>query len=327
MKKTHWIFTAIIGGLAAALLHASVLTLTPLSALLFYLAPLPLFIVGFSGGWVTAAISAAVGGGVLAGLSGGKAGLFFLIASAAGPVILTRLALIHRPATAGGSEGEAAHGGVEWYPEGRLLLWAAVLAGALLTLVILLIGPDAESFRAALKELSAKFAEPLLKDMPAQQRPGFAQLVDFLAVLAPVASAAALLVALMANMLLASRLLKTFGMSLRPWAPFSSLAFPRLAGVALAGAGALSLMPGTAGLIGSVYAAPLCTAFAILGLAVIHYLLLNHSARVPLLAGLYAVLILLSWIVMVPLIALGVAELGFNLRARSRPLPPVNRNS
>jgi Predicted membrane protein (DUF2232) len=324
--KHNRFLIAIIGGLAAALLHASVVTLTPLSALLFYLAPLPLFIVGLSFGWLPAAMSAAIGGGVLSGLWGVKTGAFFLIASAAGPVILTRLALINRPATAGGNEGEASDGRLLWYPEGRLLLWAAGLAGALLTLVILIMGPDAESFRAQLKTISEKFATALLTELPAQQQQGLAQFIDFLVMLAPMASAAAWLVAMTVNLLLASRLLKAWGMAIRPWAPFSSLKFPRLSAVALAGACALSLMPGTAGLIGSVYAAPLCTAFAILGLAVLHFLLLGHSARVPILAGLYGVLILLSWIVMVPLIALGLAELGWNLRARLRPLPPNNRN-
>jgi len=60
---------------------------------------------------------------------------------------------------------------------------------------------------------------------------------------------------------------------------------------------------------------------------VIHYLLLDHPARTALLAGLYVALVLLSWLVVLPLIALGIVETGFNLRARSKPLPPVNRNT
>jgi hypothetical protein len=327
VKKSNRILIAIVGGLAAALLHASVAALTPLSALLFYLAPLPLFMVGFSQGWTGALASAAVGGGVLGAISGAKTALFFLAASALGPVLLTKLAFINRPAASSGSEGEAHGSGVQWYPEGRLILWAAALSGALLTLVILFLGPDAESFRATLKEIAAKLADPLQKNLPAEQRAGFAQLVDFMVMLAPVASAATWLVAMTINLYLASRLLKRWGLSLRPWSPFHSLAFPRKAGAALAAACALSLMPGTAGLLGTVYAAPLCAAFAILGLAVVHFLLVDHTARVALLAGLYAALILLSWIVMLPLIALGLAELGWNIRARYRSQHPLNRKS
>jgi hypothetical protein len=288
---------------------------------------LPLFIVGLGQGWIPAAVGAAVGSGALATLWGAKAGLFFLIATAAGPVILSRLALIHRSATKAGLEGEASQGNMQWYPEGRLLLWAAALAGVLLTLVIILVGPDAETFQATLRDWSTKFAEPMFSGIPEGQRSGFTQLVDFIVALAPVASAAAWLVAIMGNLLLASRMLKAWGLSIRPWSPFSSLTFPRTAAVGLAASCAASFLPGTAGLIGSVFAAPLCTAFAILGLAVIHHLLLQHPARVPLLAGLYAALILLSWIVLLPLLVLGVADLGWNLRKRSSPLPPVNRNS
>jgi len=321
MKRSNWILMAIIAGLAAALLHASIVALTPLSALLFYLAPLPLFLIGLATGWTAALIGSAAGGVALSAFWGTKTGLFFLLTTAAGPVVLSKLAAISRPAAAQAREGEVRDKGLEWYPEGRLLLWIAAMAGALLTLVILIMGPDAESFRAALKELSARLAEPLLKTLPAQQRTGLNELVDFLVLIAPVASAAAWFAAMTVNLLLSTQLLARWGKSPRPWAPFSSLAFPRAAGVALAAACALSLFPGTVGLIGSVFAAPLLSAFAVLGLAVVHALLLGHSARVALLAGLYVALILLSWIALLPLLALGVAELGWNLRSRFKALP------
>jgi hypothetical protein len=321
MKRSNWILFAIMTGLAAALLHASIVALTPLSAFLFYLAPLPLFLIGLSSGWVAALIGAAAGAGALTGFWGSKTGLFFLLATAAGPVVLSRLALINREAAAEAKEGEVRHKGLEWYPEGRLLLWTAAMAGALLTLVILVMGPDAESFRAALKELSTKLAEPLLKTLPPQQQTGLDDLVDFLVLIAPIASAAAWFGAMTVNLLLGAQLLTRWGKSLRPWSAFSSLTFPRKAGVALAGACALSLFPGTLGLIGSVFAAPLCSAFAVLGLAVVHAVLAGHAARVALLVGLYTALILLSWIVLLPLLALGVAELGWNLRARFGALP------
>jgi hypothetical protein len=326
MKGTHWTVVAILAGVAAAALHASIVMLTPLAAVLFYLAPLPLFVVGLGHGPVSAALGSVVGGAALAALWGAKAGLFFLAFAALGPLILSRLALISRPSAGAGHEGEAVARGVEWYPEGRLALWTALFAGALLTLVILIVGPDADNFYATLKELSTRFVEPIMKDMPEQQRPGFAQMIDVIVKLAAPASAAAWFAAMTINLIIASRLVGRWGISLRPWAPFASLAFPRRASLVVAVFGAVSLLPGTAGLIGSVFVAPFSAAFAMLGLAVIHHLLINHAARVPLLVGLYAALVLLSWLVMLPLVALGLAETGFNLRARSKPLPPVNRN-
>jgi hypothetical protein len=35
----------------------------------------------------------------------------------------------------------------------------------------------------------------------------------------------------------------------------------------------------------------------------------------------------MSWILVLPLIALGLAELGLNLRARFKPLPPVKHRN
>jgi hypothetical protein len=321
VKRSNWIVIAIISGLAAAVLHASVAS--PLSALLFYITPLPLLIAGLSFGWPAALLGGAIGAGALVALWGIKTGLFFLAASAAGPVILSWLALINRKAEGRGSEGEASAQGVQWYPEGRLVLWAAGMAGVLLTLVILALGPDAESFQARLSEAAANISQSLSADIPAEQKAEFGRWIDFLMKLAPGVSAAAWLAGMTLNLMISSRILTRLKMSPRPWAPFSSLSFPRRAGLALAGVCALSLMPGTAGLIGLVFAAPLLTAFAILGLAVVHHLLIGHSARVPMLTGLYAALMLFSWVLALPLIALGIAELGLGVRARLKPLPPV----
>jgi hypothetical protein len=319
MKRSNWILIAIMAGLATALLHASFVALTPLSFLLFYLAPLPLFLIGLSSGWVAALIGAAASAGALTVFWGAKIGLFFLLSTAVGPVVLSRLAFINRKSAAGAKEGEARDKGVEWYPEGRLLLWTAAMAGALLTLVILFMGP--ENFREALKQLSTSLATLLLKTLPPQQQTEPGHLVDFLVLIAPIALAAAWFARMAVNLLLGAQLITRWGKSPRPWSAFSALTFPRKAGFALAGACALTLFPGTLGLIGSVFAAPLCGAFAVLGLAVVHTLLEGHAARVALLAALYVALILLSWIVLLPLLALGVVEHGWNLRARFRLLP------
>jgi hypothetical protein len=319
MKRSNWILIAIMAGLAAALLHASFVALTPLSFLLFYLAPLPLFLIGLGYGWMAALIGAAASAGALTLIWGVSMGLFFLLSTAAGPIVLSRLALINRKVATEAKEGEARDKGVEWYPEGRLLLWTAAMAGMLLTLVILIMGP--EDFRAALKEFSTSLAALLLKTLPPQQQAGLNYLVDFLVLIAPIALAAAWFARMAINLLLGAQLLTRWGKSPRPWSAFSALAFPRKAGIALAGACALSFFPGTLGLIGSVFAAPLCGAFAVLGLAVVHAVLEGHAARVALLVGLYTALILLSWIVLLPLLALGVAEHGWNLRARFRSLP------
>ncbi|HKQ96200.1 MAG TPA: DUF2232 domain-containing protein [Aestuariivirgaceae bacterium] len=317
MSRVSWIFIAVLAGLAAAALHASMVTVSPLSVILFYLAPLPLFITGLSYGWVPAALAAAAGTLATAALAGLRPALFFLAMSAAAPVVLSRLALINRPAVQAAGEGEAKDGGIEWYPEGRLVLWVAFFAGILLTLMVIVAGPDAESFRATLKQISETITAPIVKDMTPEQVQGLRELVDVLVFVAPLASAAMWLLATLVNLVLASRLLRRWGTSLRPWAPFSSLAFPPRSGLALVATTAGSFLPGTLGLVSSVFAAPLAAAFMVLGLSVVHHLVRRSTARVLLLVGLYAGLFLLSWLLVVPLIVLGLAELLFGIRARA----------
>ena len=287
----------------AALLHASVTTTSPLSFLLIYLAPLPLFLAGLGFGWAPAAAAAVVGGVATAAVMGARAGVFFLLSAGAAPAILSYLALTSRPVSRGAREGEAEQAGVEWYPEGRLLLWTAALAGAFLTLLILVTGPDIETFRAQLKVFATEFATAIGGDLSPSERAALAGLPDLLVIIAPLVGASAWLVFMLVNMMMASRVLEKWGKSLRPWADFSNLAFPPLAGLALVALGAACLLPGAFGLIAGVFAAPLATAFAILGLAVVHFLLRRHRARLPLLFGLYAALILFSWLIMPPLVA------------------------
>src|SRR5262245_54540151 len=114
-------------GAAAALSFASVTSGTLLSVPLFYLAPLPTMFAGL--GWSHwAALTAALAG---AGALGVVFGAVFLFAFAAGAGIpgwwLGYLAMLARaaPATAGEHQDERA---LEWYPPGRLVLWAAILA-------------------------------------------------------------------------------------------------------------------------------------------------------------------------------------------------------
>ena len=57
---------------------------------------------------------------------------------------LCYLALLSRPAAA--PQGQASVG-LEWYPVGRLVGWAAVIAGALAAIMVLTLGYDADSYR------------------------------------------------------------------------------------------------------------------------------------------------------------------------------------
>ena len=123
---------AIIGigaGAAAALLFASVTSGSWLSIPLFYLAPLPIMIAGL--GWSHwAALTAALAGAL--GL-GAVFGTVFLLAFPAGAGVpawwLGYLAMLARPVR-GQQRHWPAMPPLEWYPPGRLVVWAAVLAAS-----------------------------------------------------------------------------------------------------------------------------------------------------------------------------------------------------
>src|SRR5215470_11997408 len=108
-------------GAAAALLYASVTSGVGFSVILFCLAPLPIMIAAL--GWshwagLVAAVTAAT---MLSGAFGTVLFGAFLTSIGAPAWWLGYLALLGRPITNGG----ATH--IEWYPTGRLALWAALL--------------------------------------------------------------------------------------------------------------------------------------------------------------------------------------------------------
>jgi hypothetical protein len=310
-----WLIIALAAGALSTVAFMGLLRPSAVSIAMFYLAPAPLFMAGLAFGWLAAAIAAAAGALAIAVMLNVKAAGFYLLTTGLAPVILTRLALISRPA-AGGAEGEAAdEHGREWYPEGRLLLWTAAMAGALMTLTALLLGPGLERFQAVLRAMAMQ----MLKTVGAAQNIDAAQLArltDFIVATTPLVSTAMWEITILANLALAAWLLKRFGYPTRPWAPFWRLAFHPRAMIALAVASFASFLPGMAGLAGEIFAAALMTAFAILGLAVVHALTRGNPYQPIILGLLYAGLFLLNWMLALPLIILALADLTFGLRAR-----------
>lgn len=308
---------AFLAGCASAAMTASVAAFSAISVVLFYLAPLPLLIVGFAAGARSAAVAGVSGSLILGLVLGPKTGLFFLFSTAIAPVLITHFALLRRPASEGPiAEGELRADGHEWYPEGRLLLWCAGLAGGLVAASILAAGPDAETFRNLVRSTANAMMEPQLQSMSAQERVQAIGIIDFMAVALPLLSASLWLLTLYANMRIAGAVAAASGKGLRPWGPFGEMRFPRASGLAFAAAAALSMLPGTPGVLASVFAAALATAFMLLGLSVVHGLMASHKAKGALLFALYFALSVLNWILVLPLAALGLVDLFTDIRAR-----------
>ena len=132
-------------GAAAALLFASVTSGVWLSIPLFYLAPLPIMI---AGAWLEPLGGADRRADRRAGARRRLRPVFFFtfLAGAGLPAWwLGYLAMLARPVGNGGAPA------LEWYPPGRLVIWAAILAALVVIVAIPNFGTDAESFRAGLR--------------------------------------------------------------------------------------------------------------------------------------------------------------------------------
>ena len=140
-------------GLVSAALFASAATATALAGVLFYLAPFPLCLAGLGWGCMAALVAAITGTLVIAASLGPATAAIFAISVAAPMALLTHLALLSRPVAAPATPQGRVTQTVEWYPVGRLVGWAAVMAGLLAAILVLMVGYDQDSYREMIRQL------------------------------------------------------------------------------------------------------------------------------------------------------------------------------
>jgi predicted membrane protein DUF2232 len=316
---------AIVGigaGAAAALLFASVTSGSWLSIPLFYLAPLPIMIAGL--GWshwaaMTAALAGALGLGAVFGT-------VFLLAFAAGAGFpawwLSYLAMLARPVAITNGSGQGAES-FEWYPSGRLVVWAAVLGVLVVIIAIPNFGVDADSFRAGLRDALNAIMR-VNNGTPARAGSNTERLLEILVNAIPPAAAVLATITNLLNLWLAARVVKFSGRLARPWPQLSSMTFPPLMTAALGVAVVLSFLDGMLGIVGGIVAASLLLVYGVLGFAVLHAITQGMSARPFVLSITYAGVILLGW-PMLALCLLGLVDTAIGLRGRvsARRGPPT----
>jgi hypothetical protein len=305
---------ALGAGTASALLFASVATGSLLSVLLFYLAPLPILIAVL--GWIHWAGLIAALGGALA-LTAVFGGVFFFgfLASAGLPAWwLGYLAMLARPATISGN-GQTPT--IEWYPPGRLVVWAAMLGALIVIIAIPNFGTNAESFHAGLQSTLVQLLhlESTQTGNQAATVDTSGHVVDFLVAAIPPAAAVLATLTNVLNLWLAGRIVKFSGSLRRPWPALDAMTFPTPVAALLGIAVLASFAGGLAGVAAGAVAAALTMAYGVLGFAVLHAITRSIDSRPFLLGGVYASVMVFGWPVLA-LCMLGFAEAAFNIRAR-----------
>jgi hypothetical protein len=309
-------------GAASALLFASVASGTALSVVLFYLAALPILIATI--GWSTiagliAAGIAAVGLGVIVDWR-------FLVAFTLGVGApawwLGYLAMLARPAAthdgAHASATAAAPDTLEWYPPGRLVVWAAVLGALGVVAIIPYFGFDRETFESALRGSFERALRASAGPDGTVQIPGVRnaqQLLDILVMFMPLAAAFFGTIIHLFNLWLSARIVRMSGRLKRPWPDLPSMRFPPTAAGATALSLAGSFVPGTVGLVASIFAVALMVAYAVLGLAVLHDITRGAKTRAVTLGAAYALILFQGWPILI-FSLFGLIDSAVDLRSR-----------
>jgi hypothetical protein len=303
---TQLVLIGIAAGAATALLFASVASGSLLSVLLFYLAPLPILIAALGWSHWAALIAAVFASAALATVFGSFLFLAFLLGIGLPAWWLGYLTLLARPV---GADGQ---GGIEWYPVGHLVVWAAIVGALVVVAALINFGAYDEQFRAVLRS----GVERMLKQQPSMPKSvDVNRVVDLLVLTLPPAAAVLTTTTNVLNLWLAGRIVTVSGRMKRPPPDLSAMQFPSYAMLLTGAAVAAAFMPGFVGTVAIVLTFSTLTAYTILGFAVLHNVTRGINSRMLLLGGAYAAVLVLGWPALLMML-LGLTDSAFDLRGR-----------
>ncbi len=303
------ILLGIGAGIACVLLLSAIMTGTSVAVPLFILSPLPIAVATL--GWgVVAGISAALTtGAVILGYS--------LYLGVEPLMALVALLLVAGPTVwvcylTGLSRQSAAPAAVEWFPLGRILLHAAIVVAAGVTLTGILVGYDLDELTRETVDAMQAFLTASEGAPPAREQiePAIRAQIALL----PFTTATLALLMLVFNTWLGSRIVAASGRARRPQTPLWATTLPSWAAGVFVLALALSFAGGPIGHAAGTVAGAFGFAHSLIGLAVIHALTLGRPARFAILALTYT-LFLLGVSLFVTLL-IGLADSFLNFRAR-----------
>lgn len=311
-------------GLVAAMAFASATT-GPLLIrfLLLFITPLPIALAGLGWGWRAGALAGLVGAAIVMLALNPLVAAAFAVTQVVPVVALTYFAMLSRPVSESEAPVDDDGSGVEWYPVGRLVLWAAAMAAVMATASMILLAGDTENLRKTLGEF---MQAALASNVPeAQGQIGEAELTALteiaLAVL-PAASAMSWMASLLFNLWLAGRITLASGQLGRPWPDLAAISYPHGTPLLFGAVLIASMFSGVPGLAASAAGGSLFVAYLLLGLAVVHFMTRTKPWRAFALWALYATLLVINVWMAIPIVVLGLVETAFHLRGPTNPPPP-----
>lgn len=320
-------------GLVSGLILVSASGGTPAGLLiLFFVSPLPIAITGLGWGWLSALVASLAAAGVLAAAIAPKTAVFHLIAIGLPMAALSYLLLLHRDRSAAPQGPAQVQPSQEWYPIGRVLSAAALMAGTLAALSLLSVASSNAGLEAEIRKLLDKMmASPQALTKGAQTLT--AQDLDKIARLMTTnfgaLTATTWLFLASLNVWLAGHVCRMSGVLARPWPDLSTITAPRELSFAFIIAVALSFVPDYPGLIASGFAAAIMLVYVIVGLAILHNVTRPSPYRAVILFGAYVTLVFLQPIsgFLLAIVALAERFLPFRrkgpLDAELPPPPPT----
>lgn len=302
-------------GLISAVFTLSVLMGSLGAMILAYLAPLPIFAVGLSLGMPASLIATGTGALAVALAASIMPALAFVVTTGLPCSILVRQALLSR---------SAADGSLEWYPPGHLLLW---LAGYALVMMIgfglvagAFVGDVFQDMTAFLDELAE--AERGTAMGPYFEMLASPPVRDTFLKLLPGAMAVSWILLMVVNAALAQGAVSAIGKAQRPNPRMADIELPVWASLGLIGSLAIaSVFGGVIGLVATTVTLIGLILFTFFGMGIIHAILLERAARIPVLVGVYILLTILFWPVFF-IAGLAVLEPWMGLKRRLAVQPP-----
>ncbi|PWL19113.1 DUF2232 domain-containing protein [Falsochrobactrum shanghaiense] len=254
-----------VAGLASALMSSGVITQSGLAMVLYFLTPLPIFAAALgwgSGAGILAAAIATIAVGIFAVP---MAALLMALTSFIPAATGAYLSGLARPARELGGPTDV----MVWYPVSDIVFRLALMVAISFVIIgaIIGFGPDmvGELASALIDRISE--ADPQFAPDESMRQ----SLTALLMVALPAIQPATCLVILVGNFYLALRLSAMSGRLRRPrddWP--ATLRMPRQALLVFAVALALAFLPGTAGVVATVFAGALSAGFIMAGLAIFH---------------------------------------------------------